>query len=196
MLSNWQTSSNPERRVQPKMTAVLGQNGQAGAAEGEAGSSYPAFERSEQRQQATELAQERDILLEGARLLVIRCQEAVPPAERELAVMLHQLRLARLGSTEEHEAVFTAYQQLYPSGWLRYLVEDGVEEWLVKRGEFTAFTARSLLAELRRQWPQARVLAGQQYEQRVGAVLHELATADKVRQVRAGGGFAAMYTTG
>jgi len=182
--------------MQPKVTAVLGQNGQAGAAEGEAGSSYPAFERSEQKQRATELAQERDTLLEGARLLVTRCQEAVPPAERELAGMLHQLRLARLGSSGEHEAVFTAYQQLYPQSWLRYLVEDALAEWLVERGEFTAFTARSLLAELRRQWPQARVLAGRQYEQRVAAVLHELAVAGKVRQVRAGDNFAAMYTTG
>ena len=143
---------------------------------------------------ATALAESRAELLAAAAKLIAEAEQV--GSEHQLAVMLHQLRLARLGSTEEHEAVFTAYQQLYPSGWLRYLVEDGVEEWLVKRGEFTAFTARSLLAELRRQWPQARVLAGRQYEQRVGAVLHELATADKVRQVRAGGGFAAMYTTG
>jgi|GEM_PF-1056736 len=195
--SKWQAGMNAERRVPSRVTGVLGPGGQTDeAVEAVADSSYPTFERAEQELQASELVKERNTLLEGARQLVIRCQEEIVPEERTLAVMLHQLRLARLGVSSEHGAVFTAYQQLYPQGWLRYLVVDRVEDWLVERGEFAAFTACTLLTELRRQWPQARVLAGEKYEQLVGAVLHELATAGKVRQVRAGGDFAAMYTAG
>lgn len=158
--------------------------------------SYPASNLEQQGLQATILAESRAALLTEAGQLVTRCTEAVPPAERELALMLHQLRLARLGNSREQATIFTAYHQLYPQGWLRYLVVEAVADWLAERGEYSAFSARSLLVWMQQQWPQTRVLTMTRYEQSVSTTLVELAEAGKVQLVNVGNNFTQMYTAG
>lgn len=156
----------------------------------------PPSELAEPGLRATALAASRAALLAEARQLTLRCSELPPPDERELAIMLHQLRLARLGRSQEQAGIFSAYQQLYAQGWLRYLVSEAVADWLAAQGEYSAFSARTLLMWMQQQWPRAGVLTTARYEQAVSSALVELAGVGVVRAVNAGDNFTQMYTAG